>query len=55
MHHRPPPTSARPLLASGVHYNRYGEDQLARCLFLLDPCEDRLIDAYLQGDLLDEQ
>jgi len=55
MHRRPPLTAARPLLASREHHNRYGEEQLARCLFLLDPREDRLIGAYLQGDLLDEQ
>ena len=55
MHCRPPPASARPLLASREHHNRYGEEQLARRLFLLDPREDPLIGAFLQGDLLDEQ
>jgi len=55
MHRRPPPTSARLLLATRWHRNRYGGDHLARCLFLLDPHEDRLIGAYHQGDLLDEQ
>jgi hypothetical protein len=55
MRRRPPPTAARPLLASREHHNRHGEQRLARCLFLLDPREDRLIGAYLQGDLLDEQ
>lgn len=55
MHRRPPLTSARPLLASREHHNRHGEQRLTRCLFLLDPREDRVIGAYLQGDLLDEQ
>jgi hypothetical protein len=55
MHRRPPSTSARPLLASREHHSRCGEEQLARCLFLLDPREIRLIGAYLQGDLLDGQ
>jgi hypothetical protein len=55
MHRRPTPTAARPLLASREHHTRYGEERLARCLFLLDPREDRLIGAYLQGVLLDEQ
>ena len=55
MHRRPPSTSARPLLASREHHRRYGEEQLARCLFLLDPREDHLIGAYLQGDHLDGQ
>lgn len=55
MRRRPPPTSARPLLATREHRNRYGDDHLARCLFLLDPREDRLIGAYHLGDLLGEQ
>jgi hypothetical protein len=55
MHRRPPPTTARPLLATREHRNRYGDDHLARCLFLLDTREDRLIGAYHQGVLLDEQ
>jgi hypothetical protein len=54
MNRRPPLTSALSLLASREHHNRYGQEQLARCLFL-DPREDRLIGAYHQGDLLDEQ
>ena len=55
MHRRPPLSSARPLLASREHHNRYGQERLARCLFLLDPREVRLIGAYLQEILLDEQ
>jgi hypothetical protein len=55
MYRRPPPSSARPLLASREHHNRQGDEHLTRCLFLLAPREDRLIGAYLQGDLLDEQ
>jgi len=55
MRRQPPPTAARPLLASREHHNRHGEQRLARCLFLLDPREDRSIGAYLQWDLLDEQ
>jgi hypothetical protein len=55
MNRRPPPTAALPLLASREHHNRHGEERLARCLFLLDTREDRLIGVYLQGDLLDEQ
>ena len=55
MHRRPPYTSARPLLASREHHNRHGEERLAWCLFLLYPRENRLIGAYLQGDLLDEE
>jgi hypothetical protein len=55
MNPRPPPTSARPLFAFREYHNRYGEEQLARLLFLLDPREDRLICAYLQRDLLVEQ
>jgi hypothetical protein len=55
MHRRPPSISARPLLASREHHSRYGDEQLARCLFLLDPREIRLIGAYLKGDLLDGQ
>jgi hypothetical protein len=42
------------MLVFREHHNRYGQEQLARCLFL-DPREDRLIGAYHHGDILDEQ